>query len=197
MKAGAGRAAFRGAWTVVLGAVLCACASIAREARPVQYLDRSTAATFMVAARPMIFAHLRPQTAARVRDYATVAAASLERSGRTDRIDYVLLIYFWSTVDPRYENSAGKAVPDVVLVADDRRIPLRPLLDSGQALPPIGRPPVRHCLGMIYRTDLATLRFLALAHYVSLQRGTGRYTERFTLWDDERGALAGLVRAAE
>ena len=196
MRVGVSRAAMRSAWATLAG-VLCACTSIPRDARPVQYLDRSTAATFMVAARPMIFAHLRPQTAARVRDYATVAAASLERSGLTDRIDYVLLVYFWSTVDPRYEDSAGEAVQDVVLVADDRRIPLHPLPDLGQAPPPIGRPPVRHFVGVIYRTDLATLRYLTQAHFLSLERGTGRHKVRFGLWDDERAALRGLVRAGQ
>jgi hypothetical protein len=187
----------RAAWLAALALGLSACASLPQGAQPIQYLDRNTGATFMVAARPMIFAHVRPQTAARVRDYATVTAGYLDRSGRIDRIDYVLLVYLWSTVDPRYEPSPRGAPPDLVLVADDRRIPLRPFPDLGQAPPPVGRPPVRHYVAAIYRCDLATLRYLTIARYLSLQRGDGRQEVRFELWDDQRAPLRELVRSGQ
>lgn len=178
----------------MLVAAIGACAPIADRTAPVDYLDRDTAVTFTVVASPLIFARARPDLAARVRDYATVAAASTERNGQ---VHYVLLIYFWSTVDPRNEPGAAGSPPDLVLLADDRRIALRPITDPRQPLPPLGRPPARHFLAAIYGTDLPTLRFLIAARYLSLLRGEGRREERFGLWRDERQSLAGLVRSSQ
>ena len=181
---------------VVLNLGLCACASVTDRTDPVQYLDRDTAAHFVVAAQPLIFAHARPQTAARVRDYATVAAASMDRAGR---IEYVLLIYRWSTVDPRDEpgNGPGVSAPpaDLTLVADDRRIKLHPIADRTQSVPPLDRPPTGHFGAAIYRTDLPTLLYLTKARYLSLVRGEGRAEVRFALWQDPRACLAALVRS--
>ena len=145
----------------------------------------------MVAARPLVFAHARAETAARVRDYATVVGASIDRNGR---IDYVLIIYFWSTVDPR--NVARSATPgdSLILAADDRRIALRPIADAAQPIPPIDRPPVRHFAAALYRSDRETLRYLTAVRHLSLLRCEGRDAERFELWDDQRASLAALVR---
>jgi hypothetical protein len=185
----------RAGWLAALATtVLGACASAPTREAPIQYLDPNTGATFMVAARPLIFAHVRPQTAARVRDYATVTAAYLDRSGR---IDYLLLVYFWSTIDPRYEPGAGEPPRGLFLVADDRRIALHPLADWGQVPPPVARPPVRHYRAAMYRTDLPTLRYLARARYLSLRRGAGRQAVRFALWADARASLAELARSGE
>lgn len=191
------RAAARGAraWVLVsLVTALSACAPATDRTGPVQYLDRDTAVTFTVAARPLIFAHIRPEVAARVRDYATVAAASMDRNGQ---IEYVLLVYLWSTVDPRNEPATAGPAPDLVLVADDRRFALHPISDPAQRLPPIDRPPVRHFVAAMYRTDLPTLSFLTAVRYLSLLRGKGPREARFELWRDERAPLADLVRSAE
>lgn len=173
---------------------LCACASTPGQTGAVQYLDRDTGATFMIVGRPLTFAHVRPQVAARVRDYATVAAAYLDRGGR---IDYVLLVYLWSTIDPRNEPGPLASTADLVLVADDRRIALIPFEDPGQSLPRIDRPPVRHFAAAIFRTDLPTLRYLIAARYLSLLQGNGGEEARFELWDDERASLAQLVRSGQ
>jgi hypothetical protein len=177
-----------------LGAALCACASAPDRAGPVQYLDPNTAVHFLAVDKPLTFAHIRPQTAARVRDYATVAAASMDRDGR---IEYVLLIYLWSTVDPRYGRGAWAPAPELVLLADDRRIELHPISDSTQLPPPLDRPPTRHFVAGIYHTDRDVLRYLAEAHYLSLVRGSGREEARFELWDDQRASLAALMRATQ
>jgi hypothetical protein len=182
-------------WVLMsLVTALSACAPGTDRTGPVQYLDRDTAVTFTVAARPLTFAHVRPDVAARVRDYATIAPAAMDRNGE---IEYVLLIYLWSTVDPRNEPAASGPAPDLVLVADDRRFALHPISDPAQRLPPIDRPPVRHFVAAMYRTDLPTLRFLTAARYLSLLRGTGPGDARFELWRDERAPLADLVRSAE
>jgi hypothetical protein len=191
MSAPAGRRRAR-AWVLAsLASGVCACASIADRSQPIQYLDPNTGATFKIVAKPLIFDRKRPQLAARVRDYATVAAGYVDRSGR---IDYVLLIYLWSTVDPRNEDGgAATSSADLALAADDRLIPLRPMDDPAQAAPPIDQPPVRHFTARIYRTDPATLRYLAAVRHLALLRGGGRDQARFELWDDERGFLTALV----
>ena len=176
-----------------LAVALFACAAAPDRSGPVQYLDRDTAVTFTVVVSPLIFTAARPELAARVRDYATVAAASMERNGR---IRYVLLIYLWSTVDPRNEPGAAGPAPDLVLAADDRRFALHPIVDRSQALPPIDRPPVRHFTAAIYPTDLPTLTFLTGARYLSLLRGEGSRETRFALWRDERRPLADFVRSS-
>jgi hypothetical protein len=178
---------------VAVAAMLGGCASEPDRA-PVQYLDRDTAATFTVVAAPLTFAHVRPEVAARVRDYATVAAAAMERNGHTD---YVLLVYLWSTVDPRNGPGPPRRPPDLVLAADDRRIALRPISDRAQPLPPVDRPPVRHFVAAMYPTDLPTLRFLISARYLSLVRGEGTREARFELWHDDRASLADWVRTVQ
>lgn len=189
MSASAGRRCAR-AWVfALLAAGLCSCASIADPNQPLQYLDPNTGATFRVVAKPLIFARKRPQLAARVRDYATVAAGYIDRAGR---IDYVLLIYLWSTVDPRNEQRAA-GPPDLVLAADDRRIPLHPIDDPAQAVPPVDQPPVRHFWARVYRTDPATLRYLMAVRHLSLLREEEQDEARFELWDDERALFAGLI----
>ncbi len=191
------RAAAKGVRATLLAALaaaLGACAPVRDRNGPVEYLDRDTAVTFTVVAAPLVFARERPDLAARVRDYATVAAAAMDQNGQTR---YVLLIYLWSTVDPRYEAGAAGPAPDLVLAADDRRIALHPLAGAEQPLPPLDRPPAGHFVAAMYRTDLATLGFLTTAHYVSLFRREGRREARFTLWRDERQSLAGLVRSSQ
>lgn len=180
--------------TAFLAAALVACAAGPDRRGSVQYLDRDTAVTFTVAASPLIFADVRPELAARVRDYATVAAASMDRNGQ---IQYVLLIYFWSTVDPRNEPGAAGPAPNLILVADDRRFPLSPIADAAQPLPPIDRPPVRHFVGAIYPTDLPTLTFLTGARHLSLVRAEGSREARFALWRDARGSLADLLHSSQ
>jgi hypothetical protein len=178
----------------LLAAALAACATVPDRSGPIQYLDSDTAVSFTVAASPLIFADMRPELAARVRDYATVAAASMDRNGQ---IRYVLLIYLWSTVDPRNETGSAGPVPDLILVADDRRFVLRPIADRAQRLPPIDRPPVRHFMAAIYQTDLPTLIFLTGARYLSLVRGDGSREARFALWRDARGSLADFVHSSQ
>src|SRR6266481_1480979 len=68
---------------------------------PSEYLDQTTAATITVVAKPLIFAHERPELAAHARDYVTLAAASVNRGGA---IEHFIFAYLWSTVDDRNRN---------------------------------------------------------------------------------------------
>jgi len=189
---GAGRLRARVCTVAAIAMMLGGCAS-APDRTPVQYLDRDTAVTFTVVGAPLTFARVRPEVAARVRDYATVAAAAMDRNGHTN---YALLVYLWSTVDPRNGPEVTRQAPDLVLLADDRRIALHPIDDAEQPLPPVDRPPVPHFVAAIYATDLPTLRFLTTARYLSLLAG-GAEGARFELWHDDRQALADWVRSMQ
>ncbi|MBV8742852.1 MAG: hypothetical protein JOZ12_13770, partial [Sinobacteraceae bacterium] len=99
------------------------CAAGPAANHPQEYLDKQTAATISVVDKPLVFARDRPERAVHARDYATIAAAAVNMQGKTD---YVLIAYFWSTLDPhdelrsaddRREQENGE---DVTFIADDR-----------------------------------------------------------------------------
>ncbi len=194
MSAGA-RGAARTLALAALAAILCGCASLGDRTPPIQYLDRDTGTTYRLVSRPMVFAHSQPQTAAHSRDYATVAAAWIDRDGDAR---YALFVYLWSTVDPRDDPGRPGAPGALTLVADDRLIRLSggvvPRSDA-RDVPPIDRPPVRHPTLVEFLTDRDSLRSLAAAGHVALWRAIGSSRLRYSLWSDGRGALTGLIRA--
>ena len=73
-----GRAGDKGriALPVALLAALGTCVALAGDKQPREYLDEETAATITVVAEPLVFACPRPELAANVRDYVTLAAAA-------------------------------------------------------------------------------------------------------------------------
>ena len=105
-------------------------------------------------------------------------------------------MYVWSTVDVR--GAARAAAPDtLVLAADDRRIRFTlagtRAADQGIAVP-VHAPPGQDAEPAVYATDLATLRFIAMAGRVALQLGADDTAPTYDLWDDERPALAAFVK---
>jgi len=169
--------------------------ALADEAPPArEYLDQRTGATITVVTQPLVFAYARPELAANVRDYATLAAARVNRSGK---LTYVLIAYFWSTVDPRLREEPLPAPEPLLLQADDRRIQLS---THGQRSHEAGigvavdAPPGSNATPRVYSTDLATLRFISEARQLTLIVDTERSTLTFGLWEDRRPALKGLVR---
>lgn len=177
---------------LVLASSLCASARAANGHDPIEYLDEKTAATVTAVHAPLVFACERRDVAANLRDYVTLAAASVNRSGN---ITYVLIAYFWSTVDARVGGDAP-AVDPLVLAADDRRIELHRsgarAEEQGIALP-IHAPRNHRADPVVYRTDLATLRFLGAARKLELRTGTDEVAPVYELWDDERDELASFV----
>jgi len=161
---------------------------------PQEYLDEETAATITVVAQPLVFAYARRELAANARDYATVAAAAVNRSGN---ISYVLIVYLWSTVDPRLRTDAAPAVGHLILHADDRRIDL--LLkghsphDAGIGVP-VHAPPGDSVTPNVYAVDLARLRFLAEARHLALEVDSAGTTLVYELWEDRQPALRAFVR---
>jgi hypothetical protein len=165
---------------------LTAC-SFAPE-RPPEYLDADTAASVTTVATPMVFARAHQDVAANARQYITVAAVSVNRSGK---YEYVLLAYLWSTVDPRLgaDRHPGQ---NMILLADDRAIRL---VRDGHSLHEVGiSTPLHapeHVRGQprIYRTDLDTLKFLARARRVRLLLEGDEDPRPFDVWTDGRNAL--------
>jgi hypothetical protein len=183
----------RGVWPVAVLLALGTCAALAGDKQPQEYLDEETAATITVVGEPLVFACPRPELAANVRDYVTLAAAAVNRNGK---ISYVLIAYFWSTVDPRLRPDALPSPEPLVLQADDRRIELKlrghSAHEAGIGMP-VHAPPGAAVTPNVYGTDLATLRFAAEARNLTLLADSGGTALSYELWEDRRSALRTFV----
>src|SRR5882762_2291494 len=176
---------------------LAACASAPDSTNPNEYLDQTTAATVSVVAKPLVFAHERPDLAAHARDYVTLAAASVNRGGT---IEYFIFAYAWSTVDNRNRNGAPPVADNLTLLADDRRISPQLAGHSSQEVgvgSAVRAPPGHRWTLNVYRTDVATLGFIAEARHLAVTTGSAEGPVTYESWDDQRRALRGLVRRLE
>jgi hypothetical protein len=161
---------------------------------PEEYLDEDTAATITIVGQPLVFAYARRELAANARDYATVAAAAVNRRGS---VNYVLVVYFWSTVDPRLRADAPPPAEPLTLRADDRRIALKlqghSAHDAGIGKP-VHAPPGNPVEPNVYATDLATLRFIGEARRLTLETENADLALSYELWEDRRADLRAFVR---
>ena len=160
---------------------------------PRQYTDENTAATITVVDEPWVFARSRRDLAANARDYVTLAAASVDRTGR---IEYVIVAYVWSTIDERLDPERRRDTSTLVIAADDRRIVLTAPVASPDEVgiaDPVLPPPGPQRAPQVYRIDLATLRYLAAARRVSLLLGADAVAPTYDIWDDGRPALRSFV----
>jgi len=171
---------------------LGACSSQPR--RPPEYLDPITAASVASVATPIVFARAHQDVAANSRQYVTMAGASVNRTGR---YEYVLLVYFWSTVDPRLGAGVHPG-NNLILLADDRAIRLqrdtRSPTEAGIDRP-LDRPAHTRGPPRVYRIDAATLKFVANARRLRLQLEGDGDARPFEVWQDGRGELGQLVAA--
>jgi len=179
---------------VILAVAVSACTTLPGTASPEEYLDPTTAATISIVGKPLVFAHERPERAAHMRDYVTLAAAAVNRSGKTD---YVLVAYDWTTFDEhgRSGETPG-ATTALVVAADDRRITLNLAGHSAHDVgigTPVHPPPVGSATPDIYRTDLATMRFIAAARHLEVLKQSDAAATAYPIWDDQRAALGVFV----
>jgi hypothetical protein len=172
--------------------LLWACGALAGGDPVHEYLDEETGATITALTQPLVFAYPHPELAANVRDYVTLEAAAVNRGGK---MSYVLIAYFWSTVDPRLREEPLPTPEPLLLQADDRRIALskrgQTPREAGIGVPvdaPAGAEP------NVYPTDLATLRFVAEARHLAVAVDTERSTLTYELWEDRRNALKAFVQ---
>jgi hypothetical protein len=161
---------------------------------PTEYLDEETAATITVVAEPLVFAYARRELAANARDYATLAAAAVNEAGK---VHYVLIVYFWSTVDPRLRTDAPPAAEPLALQADDRIIRLslqgHSAHEAGIGMP-VHAPPGVAVTPNVYAMDLPTLRFLGEARRLVLRADSDATPLSYELWEDRRAALRAFVQ---
>lgn len=179
----------------IVGAVMvlcCSCGTVPTADQPQSYLDQATAATVTMVGRPLVFARERPNFAVHMRDYITLAAASIDRAGK---IQLVLIAYFWTTFDPHARDDV-RHPDELTLIADDRRITLAKLnrtaheagIEERVNAPAVGSgPPV------LYSVDLATLRFIAASRSLSAHTRTGDADLDYSVWDDRRASLSQWV----
>ena len=180
-------------WPALWLAALAATA-FAGAGAPHEYLDEQTGATVTVVDEPLVFAYPRRHLAANARDYATVAAAAVNRGGR---IEYVLIVYFWSTVDPRLRDDPLPAAEPLVIQADDRRIALKLRGHSAREAGigfPVHAPAGDAAEPNVYATDLAAVRFIAAARRLAMIADSKGTTLGYELWSDQRAALGAFVR---
>jgi hypothetical protein len=180
----------------VLVAVLLAlgpCVALAEGKQPQEYLDEETAATVTVVGDPLVFACAQPNLAANVRDYVTLAAAAVDRNRK---ISYVLIAYFWSTLDPRVRRDPMPSPEPLVLQADDRRIELKlrghSAHEAGIGVP-VHAPPGAAVTPNVYGTELATLRFISEARRLTIVADSEGVPLDYELWEDRRTALRTFV----
>jgi hypothetical protein len=176
--------------------MLPACSSAPRAAATQEIFDEQTGNTLLVVAKPLVFARTRSDVAAYARDYATLVAVEVDQSGKFN--DY-LLLYRWSTVDPRMSAPPGPSEGELKILADGREIDLKPLQQ-----PPVGLarrkqlhvPDQGAIVAHEYAIDAATLRFIAGSRELTVRMPQESYDTPFTIWEDGRAALAQFAGRA-
>jgi hypothetical protein len=166
----------------------------AGQARTIQYFDEVTAATITATAKPTVFARERPELAHHAREYVTLGALAINRGGR---IEYMLLVYRWSTVDPRLRPAVATEEEDLLLAVDDRVLRLEPdgrtLRQAGTSIP-LHSPPHSVAQPRLYRTDPAMLHALGESRTLELLAPRRDQAGRFVVWRDARSAFSGLAQ---
>jgi hypothetical protein len=115
---------------------------------------------------------------------------------RNGKISYVLIAYFWSTVDPRVRRDAMPSPEPLVLQADDRHIELKlrghSAHEAGIGVP-VHAPAGAAVTPNVYGTDLATLRFVSEARRLTIVAESDGVPLAYELWEDRRTALRAFV----
>jgi hypothetical protein len=181
---------------IVALTMLPACSSVPRSAASQEIFDEQTGNTMLVVAKPLVFARTRSDVAAFARDYATLVAVEVDQSGKFN--DY-LLLYRWSTVDPRMAAPPGPNQGELKILTEGREIDLTPLEQlpvslsrRKQLLVPDQGVVVAHA----YKIDAATLAFIASSRELTVRMPQEQFDAPFTIWEDGRGALAKFAGRA-
>ena len=194
---------------LLLGALwfVSAATAAAADFAPSEYLDERTGATVTVTREALVFAFERSTLAANARDYVTLTAVEVDRSGQ---LQVYLIGYFWSTIDRRGSSAlADMARRPVELSADGRVIRLvraaefpKDLLDGERLLAPRSS----HVESAAYVVSRELLKYLAASKHLSLasaldsqdadsQNDAALDAERdiYLPWGDGQKALAAFV----
>ena len=177
---------------------------MARDLSPTEFLDERTGATVIVTAEPWVFALERSIFAANARDYVSLTAVEVDRSGR---LQMYLIGYVWSTIDSRSRiERADPAVQPLELLADGRLITLKAesrfpddLLDDRR----LKAPASAHLRRAAYLVSRDILQYLATCRQATVDFRTGTESdadpedverELYDSWSDGRAALSAFLR---
>jgi len=181
---------------IVALSVLCACAGAPRQAASHEFLDEQTGTTLAVAAKPLVFARERTDVAAHARDYATLMAIEVDSSGAYREY---LLLYRWSTVDPRMSPPPDPGAGELRILAEGRVIDLKPLEQMPVSLSrrrELHVPDHGDVIAHAYSVDSSTLRFIASSRELSVKMPQEPLETPFKMWEDGRTALAKFAERA-
>src|SRR5271165_4682451 len=180
---------------IVALTVLPGCSSVPR-AHSQEIFDEQTGNTMLVVAKPLVFARTRSDVAAFARDYATLVAVEVDISGKFS--DY-LLLYRWSTVDPRMAAPPAPNQGELKILTEGREIDLKPLEELPVSLErrrQLHVPDQGAVVAHAYKIDAATLRFIASSRDLAVRMPQEPFDVPFTLWEDGRVALAQFAGRA-
>lgn len=171
---------------------LAATAVLAASNEPLQYTDDQTGATITAVNKPLLFAHNRSEMNNGPRDYVTLAAVAVDRSGK---YTYLLLAYFWTVGVAQGAGGDPQLCQPLALQLQDGRLELPPessAHDAGIGVA-VHRPPFGSKTPCVYPTDLATLRRIAQTpHPVLYSAGTAASVQ-YDLFEDRTAALREFV----
>jgi hypothetical protein len=164
-----------------------------------EYFDERTGATITAVHEPIIFALKHSILAANARDYISLTAAAVDRSGN----EFLYLIgYIWSTIDRRGPAQA-KAPPQIrlELIADGRPINLIPAAIFPSELTDdlrLAAPGKTYLARVAYPVTLEELRYLSESgHFALTVPGDSPEDdsdeEVYELWRDGRQSLRAFV----
>ena len=177
---------------------MSACAATPR-AGVNEYLDERTGASVTVVREPLIFALERSTLAAHARDYISLTAVEVDRSGHTQ---LCVLGYFWSTIDRRVGSGTSRpADKTLALFADGRLIRLT-ILDSPpkdlEANTRLHAPETAHFEQAAYKVSLENLHYISSSQVLKLRLLANTDeddpdAETYSVWTDARKALGDFV----
>jgi hypothetical protein len=176
--------------------VLPACSSRPPAAASHEFLDEQTGTTLSVVAKPLVFARERTDVAAHARDYATLIAVEVDSSGKYS--DY-LLLFRWSTVDPRMSPAPDPHAGELKILAESRVIDLMPLEQMPVSLSlrrELHLPEHGGGIAHSYSVDAATLHFIAMSRELTVLMPQESLDTPFQLWEDGRKALEQFAQRA-
>ncbi len=185
----------RGSVTLIVAlTVLPACSSRPAAPAPHEFLDEQTGTTLSVVATPLIFARERSDFVAHTRDYATLVAVVIDNSGKYGEY---LLLYRWSTVDPRMSQAPSPNAGELKILADGRVIDLKPLEQMPVSLSrrrELHVPQHGDVVAHAYPVDSATLRLIATSRTLTVLMPQEPLDIPFKMWEDGRKALELFVQ---
>jgi hypothetical protein len=164
-----------------------------------EFLDERSGATVTVVQEPLIFALERSTLAAHARDYVSLTAVEVDRSGQTQ---LCVLGYFWSTIDRRAgARSAQPTDKSLAVLADDRLIRLTPFESPPrdlQASSGLHAPQTAHFEQAAYKVSLEQLRYVANSQVLKVSLAADKdeedpEAEIYSVWADARKALRDFV----